>query len=226
MKKSISLIVVLLLCLESVGSLPYKITYLTADDGLSRNLVDHIFRDSRGFMWFSTSNGLDRFDGYEFVHFNSRNTNNLLQSDNVHCVEEDQNNNLWIGTENGLYFLNYKSGEISSASKIIGSKLGFLNHQITFITKDEQGNLWVGSNTGLSKIYFSGNEIKTEDIFQSSTAVTSILLNNGNIYVGRDNQVFRMIKVNNGKYQRVSSDEKLKHFSGVVTIMFYDNGLI
>jgi len=226
MKKSISLIVVLLLCLESAGSLPYKITYLTADDGLSRNLVDHIFRDSRGFMWFSTSNGLDRFDGYEFVHFNSRNSNNLLQSDNVHCVEEDQNNNLWIGTENGLYFLNYKSGEISSASKIIGSKLGFLNRQITFITKDEQGNLWVGCNTGLSRIYFSGNEIKAEDIFQSSTAVTSILLNNGNIYVGRDNQVFRMIKVNNGKYQRVSSDEKLKHFSGVVTIMFYDNGLI
>ena len=226
MRKSVLLFIAVLFCLASARSLPYKMTFITADNGLSRNLVDHIFRDSRGFMWFSTNNGLDRYDGYEFVHFNSRNSFNLLQSDNVHCVEEDQNNNLWIGTENGLYFLNYKSGEITSASKLTGSKLSFLNHQISFIEKDEQGNLWVGHNSGLSKIHFEGNELKAEDIYKSSTAITSILHYNGSMYVGHDNEIFRMVKGNNGNYQRVNSDEKLKHFPGIITIMLYDNGLI
>lgn len=130
MKKSFFLTIALLFCFVNAESLPYKISYLTADNGLSRNLVDHIFRDSRGFMWISTSKGLDRYDGYEFIHFNSRNADNPLQSDNVHCVQEDRNGNLWIGTENGLYFLNYQTGEISSAAKILGSKLSLTTRQI------------------------------------------------------------------------------------------------
>ena len=226
MKKTFLLLVIILFCQEFAWALSYKISYITSENGLSRNLADYIFRDSRGFMWFSTSNGLDRYDGYEFVHFNSRNPDNLLQSDNVHCMEEDTNNNLWIGTENGLYFLNYKSGEISAANKLLVSKFNFANRQIVFIDKDEQGNLWVGYNTGLAKIHFEGNVIQAEEAYKSSTAITSILHYNGNILVGHDNEVFRMIKGNNGKYQRVNTDEKIKHFPGIVEVLFYDNGLI
>ena len=226
MKKSFLLTVAILFCLESGWASTYKISYLTGDNGLSCNLVNHVFRDSHGFMWFSTSYGLDRYDGYEFVHFNSRNPDNLLQNDNVRCVEEDPNNNLWVGTENGLYFLNYKSGEISSASKLIGSKLNFINRQILFINKDDQGNLWVGYATGLARIHFKDFEIQAEEVYHTSTAITSMLHYNGSIYVGHDNEVFRMIKGNNGKYKRVNADEKLKHFPGIVNVMFYDNGLI
>lgn len=212
--------------MESGWTISYKISFLTADNGLSRNLVDHIFHDSRGFMWFSTSNGLDRYDGYEFVHYNSRNPYNLLESDNVHCVEEDPNNNLWIGTENGLYYLNYKTGEIINANKFTGSNPNFKNRQILFINKDEQGSLWVGYNSGLAKIHFNGNEISAEEVYQSSTPITCILNSNGSMYVGHDNEIFRMIRGNDGKYQRVSGDEKLKHFSGIVEVLFNDNGLI
>lgn len=226
MKKFILLIVLIVFGLSSAGSLPYKITYLTADNGLSNNLADYIFRDSRGFMWICTSKGLDRYDGYEFIHFNSRNSDNPLQSDNVHCVEEDSNGDLWIGTENGLYFLNYQTGEISQAIKILGSKLNFTKHQIVFIDKDEQGNLWVGYNAGLAKISIQNGEIQAQEIYHSATSITSILHYNGNIYVGHDNEVFRLVKGNDGKYQRVNSDDKLKHFPGLVQVLYYDNGLI
>src|SRR5665647_667403 len=94
MKKILLLTVLVVLGTIPTWSLPYKINYLTADDGLSRNLVAQIFRDSHGFMWIATSNGLDRYDGYDFIHFNSRNLGNALQSDNIHCVEEDINGNL------------------------------------------------------------------------------------------------------------------------------------
>ena len=115
MKKIFFLPLLILLSILPARSLPYKINYLTADDGLSRNLVTELFRDSHGFMWIATSNGLDRYDGYDFIHFNSRNSGNALQSDNVNCVEEDINGNLWIGTESGLNFFNYQTGKIVRA---------------------------------------------------------------------------------------------------------------
>lgn len=47
--------------------LPIK-TYTTAD-GLARNLINRIVRDSRGFLWFCTADGLSRFDGYSFTTY-------------------------------------------------------------------------------------------------------------------------------------------------------------
>src|SRR3984893_17773194 len=43
-------------------------TYTTAD-GLPRDLILRIVRDSRGFLWFCTADGLSRFNGYEFTHY-------------------------------------------------------------------------------------------------------------------------------------------------------------
>jgi len=226
MKKTLILTISIILCISSIWSSPYKITYLNADNGLSRNLVDYIFRDSRGFMWFCTSKGLDRYDGYEFIHFNSRSAVNPLQSDNVHCVQEDVNGDLWIGTENGLYFLNYKTGEIVNSAKKLNSKQNYTTHQIIFINKDEQGNLWVGYNSGFAKIHFNGNEITAEEVYHTPTAITSCLIYNGTILVSRDNEIFRLIKDNTGKYQRINADNKLRSFPGNVNVMFYDNGII
>jgi len=227
MKKTILLIVSILFCLVSAWSLPYKISYLTADNGLSRNLVANIFRDSRGFIWISTNRGLDRYDGYEFLHFNSRNSDNPLQSDNVRCVAEDKNGNLWIGTENGLFFLNYQTGEINRADSELDTKLNFISRNINFIRKDEQGDLWIGYDAGLVKIHFSSdNETQTEDVYQSSSSVSAILFFNDNVFVGCNNEVFRIIKGSNGKYNKVSAGEALKHFQGVVNVLYYDNGAI
>src|SRR5215475_3464124 len=47
--------------------LPIK-TYTTAD-GLAGNRVNQIFRDSHGFLWFCTYEGLSRFDGYRFTNY-------------------------------------------------------------------------------------------------------------------------------------------------------------
>src|SRR5437879_9137945 len=59
-----------LFCLVSVAQaerLPLK-TYTTAD-GLAHNEINKIVRDSRGFLWFCTADGLSRFDGYAFANY-------------------------------------------------------------------------------------------------------------------------------------------------------------
>lgn len=44
----------------------FRFNHLTSEDGLSNNRVMSILRDTRGFMWFGTLDGLNRYDGYEF----------------------------------------------------------------------------------------------------------------------------------------------------------------
>jgi len=224
-KKSIFLLFILLTGFQ-LSAHPYRISYLTAEDGLSRNFIDHIFRDSRGFMWFSTSKGLDRYDGYEFIHFDSRHAVNPLVSDNVHCVSEDVHGNLWIGTENGLYFLNYTSGKITNAPVKLKSRLSALSGSINFIIPDEQKNLWIGSNNSILLISFVNNEPQIQEVYSSVIPIGSLLIYEENILVGAGNEIFRLIKKEGGTYQRVNAGDRLKQLAGTVLKMYYDNGLI
>lgn len=81
---------------------PYRIEYLTTDDGLPQNTVDYIYKDSQGFVWFATWNGLCRYDGYEFKTFKSGPKLAGLPSNFVYTIAEDANDLLWIGTLKGI----------------------------------------------------------------------------------------------------------------------------
>jgi ligand-binding sensor domain-containing protein/two-component sensor histidine kinase len=77
--------------------LPLK-AYTTAD-GLPHNLINRIVRDSRGFLWFCTAEGLSRFDGYTFTNYT---TDHGLPHGNVTDFLEAKNGELWVGTDAGL----------------------------------------------------------------------------------------------------------------------------
>jgi ligand-binding sensor domain-containing protein len=80
------------------AKLPLKI--YTAADGLAHNSVKRIVLDSRGYLWFCTSEGLSRFDGYEFHNFGRRDG---LPHRVVNDVLETRGGDLWIATAGGLY---------------------------------------------------------------------------------------------------------------------------
>ncbi len=75
---------------------------LTTDDGLSYPNVYHIFQDSRGFMWFSTKYGLNRYDGMAFTLYTHEPDNpNSLSHNTVTMMVKDKQGFLWIGTYGG-----------------------------------------------------------------------------------------------------------------------------
>lgn len=220
------LITIFFAFVNSINANEYKVSYINAENGLSRNLVNHIFRDSRGFMWFSTSKGLDRFDGYDIIHFNSNNRQQPLPAEVVNYVEEDKNGDLWIATESGLFFRDYKTGEIINASKKLKSNLNYHTQSIRQIVKDEAQNLWIVHSSGINKIEF-GEENKIIDLeIYNDLSVYFMIFVNKNIYIGQNNHIYRLIKNNNQKYSRISSGEKLLNLSGDVNTLFYDNGLL
>jgi signal transduction histidine kinase/ligand-binding sensor domain-containing protein len=76
---------------------------LTIENGLSQSSVTSIYQDSRGFLWFGTSDGLNRYDGYSFKIFKNDIRNPYSISNNViNKITEDSDGNLWIATANGL----------------------------------------------------------------------------------------------------------------------------
>ncbi|MHA4808991.1 hybrid sensor histidine kinase/response regulator transcription factor [Flavitalea flava] len=79
------------------------VTYLGIELGLSNNSVTCLFQDHKGFMWFGTYDGLNRYDGYNFYIFRNRLTDaNSLPNNRIASIIEDSSKRMWIGTRSGV----------------------------------------------------------------------------------------------------------------------------
>jgi signal transduction histidine kinase/ligand-binding sensor domain-containing protein len=79
-----------------------RFEHISSEQGLSQSVVFCILQDSRGFMWFGTQNGLNRFNGYKFKEFkHNPKESSSLPVNKVHLIYEDSSETLWIGTEGG-----------------------------------------------------------------------------------------------------------------------------
>lgn len=74
---------------------------LQQKDGLSSNNIECIFKDSYGFMWFGTSNGLDRYDAAKIRSFNQTGIS-------VNAIME-VSGTLYVGMDDGLYMYEHES---------------------------------------------------------------------------------------------------------------------
>lgn len=87
-----------------------KVSHL---DNLPNNEILSLYQDSDGFIWLATTGGLYQFDGYDLTEYRSNVYNfNLLTHNRITCLKEDEQKNLYIGTNEGLNILNKKTGHI------------------------------------------------------------------------------------------------------------------
>lgn len=102
-KYAVSFFLLLLYSLPGKGQVPeqYAFTHYKLSDGLASNVVNNIVQDNQGFMWLSTNNGLQRFDGNGFLTFRSDAGKAAgLPSDEVTQVFKDSKGRLWVATTN------------------------------------------------------------------------------------------------------------------------------
>jgi len=144
--------------------LPVK-TYTTAD-GLVSNRISRIVRDSRGYLWFCTENGLSRFDGYRFTNYT---TQQGLPDDEVNDLLETRNGAYWIATGNGLCRYNPKglplpNGQVSPRSNpmFVVYRLGGarMTSNIKALYEDRSGAVWVGTWRGLYRMEQIGDQAR------------------------------------------------------------------
>ena len=115
-----------------------------------------MFFDKEGMMWVGTNAGVKSYDGY---HVKTYKTNayqpGILPNNTIRSIAEDHQDNLWLGTRNGLVRMNKRTGKFKTfflpdeSQRIIYT---------LFVSKD--GTLWIGTDGGLS--YFNS---KTETFY-------------------------------------------------------------
>lgn len=77
------------------------------EQGLSQNSIRCLLQDKNGKMWIGTSDGLNHFDGYDFVHVKREPFNiSSLSSDHINGLYQDKYGRIWVGTESGLDVIN------------------------------------------------------------------------------------------------------------------------
>ena len=140
-----------------------KFDHLTVEDGLSNGAVYAILQDSRGFMWFGTRFGLNRYDGLEFKVFGHDPKNpNSLPGYQVTAICEDWTGAIWVGTFNGgLAKFDRKTEQFTNYFQDSADPNTISSNFITAIYEDSQQNLWVGTENGLNKYNRNQNSFIT-----------------------------------------------------------------
>ena len=136
MKSSARILVILLSFTCKIYGQSYYFRHYQVENGLSNNAVICSLQDKKGFLWFGTKDGLNRFDGYVFRIFRYSSTDSQSIGNNfIHCIYEDKQGLLWVGTENGLYTYN-------ETTENFNLLIGTLNGPIRNITMDGRGKIW------------------------------------------------------------------------------------
>jgi ligand-binding sensor domain-containing protein/two-component sensor histidine kinase len=117
--------------------------HLTVNEGLSVGNGNCIFKDSRGYIWVSTFDGLNRFDGIECaVYKNSKKDSNSINGNVLYNIIEDRNSDLWIGSNEGLNFYDRKRNKFKHFF-YLGNKVANKTYSPFYI--DEDSNIWLQS---------------------------------------------------------------------------------
>ena len=141
----------LLLVTQSLAQENYRFTSYTVEDGLPQNTVMDIIQDPDGFLWFATSDGLCRFDGYSFKNYAIQNGDSTTNNSNyIKKLFIDNSGDLWIATQYGIALYNRSTDKIKN---ILSYKPRYALNCQNWIFGDDGKNIWFGlCNLGLVKV--------------------------------------------------------------------------
>ncbi|MDH6341156.1 ligand-binding sensor domain-containing protein/signal transduction histidine kinase/DNA-binding response OmpR family regulator [Parabacteroides sp. PFB2-12] len=116
-------------------------------DGLSQNTVYQILQDKKGFMWFGTKDGLNRYDGLSFRVYKKENSD--LGKNFITALYEDHAGNIWIGTDGGVFIYDPVLDSFE-AFDLLSDKETVIRDFVTMIGGDEDKNIWISvENQGM-----------------------------------------------------------------------------
>jgi PAS domain S-box-containing protein len=189
--------------------------HLTVEDGLSNSRVLSICKDSRGFMWFGTAEGLNRFDGNGFhVYRPEPDRPGSLPFGAVMRIFEDKKNRLWLGSGwggGGLALLD-RERDLFRHFPPTGKADGPSGENVEAIVEDGEGALWLGTEKGLDRLDAEGGAFTFTAFHNTARSaaggladrIRSLLVDrSGRMWVGSESGLFRFDR-KGGHYARVA----------------------
>ncbi|MGD2089168.1 MAG: two-component regulator propeller domain-containing protein [Candidatus Aminicenantes bacterium] len=127
----------------------FKFKHLTVREGISHNRVNCILQDRKGFMWFGTQEGLNRYDGYQVaVYLHQTGDIYSLNDNQVRSLFEDRQGVLWVGTDGGLNKYNWKRDRFTGYQHDGNDPNSLSSNAVRVIYEDKAGVLWIGTRYG------------------------------------------------------------------------------
>jgi signal transduction histidine kinase/ligand-binding sensor domain-containing protein/DNA-binding response OmpR family regulator len=243
--KYISYFIIGLILFNSLNALAqerqYHVEYITIKDGLPTNETTSVFQDSRGFVWFGTSNGLCRYDGAEIKIYQYDPGNPSSISNNIVSTEifEDKNGSLWFGTfGNGLNRFDVMTESFThyliDSSLIANQDRNFIHN----IYQDSNGIIWIilhdlGSifNKGLVSFdpqtenfqIFKQHKDNTDNITSTDCILALLEDSKGNFWCGTQQGVIQFDRTTStfkSVFKDIQGADKLK--SGIIFSLHED----
>jgi len=165
----------------------------TVFDGLANDTVNKIVRDSRGFLWFCTGEGLSRFDGFEFKNYTQ---NEGLPHRNINDLLETKNGEFLIATTGGLVVFNpngkaYRWNILTTSLEQNGSEPPMFRtfptpnptddpeaRSVLVLTQSSNGEVFAGTGKALFRLKKNGDEWVFQEVaaelFQGKTVFAGL----------------------------------------------------
>ena len=147
---SVFLAVLLILPAHLLPQPELKFEQLTFEQGLYQSNITTLFQDSRGYLWIGTSDGLNRYDGYQFRSFRFDPLLATSISGNyIYSIYEDHQGYLWITTSGGgINLFDPGSEEFTHFRQDPDQPGSLSNDNVTQVLEDHRGHLWLSTNGG------------------------------------------------------------------------------
>jgi len=205
--------------------------HLSVEQGLSQSTVYSVLQDRRGFMWFGTQDGLNRYDGYDFTVYKPVDGQpDSLGHHFVHVVVEDPQGYLWVGTDSeGVDRYDPVQQRFSHFRYSSSDPYSLSSNFTTVLYVDRSGVVWVGTRDGLNRFdpgrggFIRYTHNATDVTSLGSGPVASIYQDRqGVLWVGTEDGALNRLEANAGRFTRYIPDENLSPEKSAVQAIFED----
>ncbi len=178
----------ILISTSSFAQRNYLFENISIPEGLSNATVNYIFQDSNGFIWISTNDGLNRYDGNRVIVFkNDPNDSTTLPTNDCYAIAEDAEGFIWIGVSNNIISKFDPKNETFHSYPLETAGVTKISYSYSALL-DSKGNLWFASTYhGIQKFNKSKNKFEQVHLdannknAQWGNIYAIIELKNGNI---------------------------------------------
>jgi ligand-binding sensor domain-containing protein/two-component sensor histidine kinase len=190
----------------------YSTEYIKIQRGLSQNSINCMLEDRNGFIWIGTWDGLNRFDGYDFVIYKPglSDKNYDISNETVNVLLEDDDGNIWVGTDEGLNVFHPAEMEFTVYYIDTVNKPTMGENRILSLVTGKKNELWVGTDNGLYVFHTERQEFvlipfPSDILLKKQLTIFSLYrsFNSEQIWVGTNLGLYRF-DINTYKYTALS----------------------
>ena len=212
----------------------YIIDIINSDKGLPSDDVRKVFQDSQGFIWFCTTEGLIRYDGYELKTFSiSRHHDRGLITNTFNDIDEDSLGYLWCATDRGVARLDLQNETFTFYNTQTVAPFRLSYDLIYTLVVDEKNHVWLGSSgAGVEVMDPQKGIIASYNISRKETGMNSDWItliyrdHKENIWIGSWRGALTVVNPSRNILKSWTKEEipyDITHFSPISMVQSSDN---